>query len=572
MAASTAMVAEAIKKKDLDWPPSFTLDQEKVLKLLTGDRFYSDPSAALREAVLNAIDAVHRRRQKSPSLSPEIQLTLNSEDQLLTVTDNGVGMDDEDITRLFAKVGASAATEELKKESVGEFGIGVISYFMAGDSFQVDTWNGEDSAIGLEFSKAMLARGKAREIQATRNSQGTTIRISVRDKQTLDLLTEKFPHWCRDVEGLDARVMPSEEQLQQHGADEMDEVTVPGLPQWVEGTHLRPVSHPTGWDAMTGNSSVAVLYRGIFVQEFEAAGIWGIEGSIDVDPKYFKPRLNRESFVADEFGPQVTAVLSRCHPIVLSAMVKPLVAALKSGALEKWDQRRWASLWLSIPRSTDYAETTQAWDEVFSTIPAFQMAVGDSWEPASLEQIEGFKEDVYVAPLADERSNDVVGAAVRFLRSTGKPVIRGLRYDKSWMRHASRSFGTTADLVAQVFSGRIPKLVRVSNVAEHVLANIDRVAPLFTGPPVVDVVRLGAESVPVLRLARRLVINVDHDAGRQILEDALRENRGPVSLLASTAKFASEHLTQVATAVSVSAAPPEILSPIRRRFIRNKTA
>ena len=308
------------------------------------------------------------------------------------------------------------------------------------------------------------------------------------------------------------------------------------------------------------------------MQEYEAARIWGIEGSIDVDPKYFKPRLNRESFVAEEFGPQVTDVLRRCHPVVLTAMVTPLIAAFESGALGKWNRRRWASLWLSIPRTTNYAETTQAWDAVFSTIPAFEMAVGDGWEPASLERIERFKDDVYVAPLADERSSDVVSAAVRFLRNTGKPVIRGLRYDKSWMRHASRSFATTADLVSRVFSDRIPKLVRVSNVAQQVLASIDRLAPLFTGPPVVDVVRLGPESVPVLRLAGRLVINVDHDAGRKILEDALRENRGPVSLLASTAKFASEHLTQVATAVSVSAGPPEILSPIRRRFIRSRTA
>ena len=31
------------------WPPEFSLDQEKILNLLTGDRFYSNPSAALRK-------------------------------------------------------------------------------------------------------------------------------------------------------------------------------------------------------------------------------------------------------------------------------------------------------------------------------------------------------------------------------------------------------------------------------------------------------------------------------------------------------------------------------------------
>ena len=561
-----------MNKNDLDWPPSFTLDQEKVLELLTGDRFYSDPSAALREAVLNAIDAVHRRRQESPDLSPDILLTLNGEDQTLTVADNGVGMDDEDVGRLFAKVGASAATEELKKESVGEFGIGVVSYFMAGDAFQLDTWNGKDSAIGLEFSRAMLAGGKAREVQATRKSQGTTVRISVRNNQTFVLLREKFSHWCRDVEGLRACVIPDGEELQQHGAEETEEVSVAGLPAWVERTRLRPVSNPTGWEAMTGNSSVAVLYRGVFVQEFEAANVWGLEGSIDVDPKYFKPRLNREGFVAGEFGTQVTEVLKQYHPAVLEAMVRPLVAALERGALEKWTQRRWATLWLSIPRSAEYAEATRAWDAVFSRIPAFEMAGGDGWEPASLEQIEGFEDDVYLAPHAGERSNDVVRAAIRFLRNTGRPVVRGLRYDRHWMTNAFRSYGTTADLVVQVFAERIPKLIRIADVAEEILGSIDRVAPLFTGPPVVDVVRLGQESVPVLRLAGRLVVNIDHEDGRRILEDALQENRGPVSLLASTARHASGHLTQVAAAVSGVNASQEVLSPIRRRFIRSRTA
>ena len=117
------------------WPPEFSLDQEKILSLLTGDRFYSNPSAALREAVLNAIDAVQRRREISPDIAPEIRVTFSRDDLKLTVADNGIGMSQAEVTDLFAKVGASAATNEAKKKSVGEFGIGVISYFMAGNVF-----------------------------------------------------------------------------------------------------------------------------------------------------------------------------------------------------------------------------------------------------------------------------------------------------------------------------------------------------------------------------------------------------------------------------------------------------
>ena len=553
------------------WPPSVTLDQERVLELLTGDRFYSDASAALREAVLNAIDAVHRREQEQRGeFAPEISVILNRDDQSLVVSDNGVGMNEDDITRLFAKVGASAATEETSKESVGEFGIGAISYYMAGDSFRVETVSDGGRPIGLEFSRALLAGGAAVEFGASRQTRGTTIRIGLRDKATFDVLEEKFAHWCRDVDGLKGCIEPEGEELRQKGADQGNEVELKGLPKWVERTHLRPVSEPTGWNAMTGNSKIAVLYRGVFVQEFEARGIWGIEGSIDVDPKYFKPRLNRESFVARDFEPQVVEVLKQCHPAILKAMVDPLAEALDDGALAGWNRRRWASLWLAIPRSERYAKATQAWDLVFSKIPAFERGTDSEWEAVALEDIEQMGDKVYVAPMSDDNVKHAVTAAVRLLRNTGRPVVRGLRSESNWMRHASRTYGTTADLIANVFAERLPKLVRVSTVAAELLDAIGKVAPLFTGPPVVDVVRLGEGTVPILRLGNRLLVNVDHAAGSAILEDTLRENRGTPSLLASVARHAAAQLSEAAGALSKSTATPEVLSPIRRRYIRSR--
>ena len=65
--------------RNANWPPSLALDQERALKLLTGDRFYTDAIAALREAVLNAVDAVHRRSDaNSGEFAPYIRVTLNA--------------------------------------------------------------------------------------------------------------------------------------------------------------------------------------------------------------------------------------------------------------------------------------------------------------------------------------------------------------------------------------------------------------------------------------------------------------------------------------------------------------
>lgn len=563
----------SVEKEGPSWPPSLTLDQERVLKLLTGDRFYSDGSAALREAVLNAIDAVQRRREEnSEEFSPEIRLTLNREALFLEVSDNGIGMNEDDITLLFTKVGASAAMADATSRSVGEFGIGVISYFMAGDVFQVETVGRGGDQIGLEFHKSLLGGGQAADFEPSRSSRGTTIRITLRDAGIFELLEKRFPHWCRDVDGLVARIEPDGRELRQKGLDQGDAVNLQELPSWVERALLRPISDPTGWEAMTGNSKVAVLYRGVFVQEFEAPGIWGIEGSIDVDPKHFKPSLNRESFVASEFQPEVMQLLNSCHPAILKAMVRLLAQALDEGVLAKWHARRWASLWLAIPRSVPYESVTQAWDSVFSRVPAFEKKTDSDWEAVSLSDIEQMGDEVYVAPMADEEIRDTVEAAVRLLYGMGKPVVRGLRREDHWMQNVSVAYGTTADLIIHVFADRIPTRVPVSNTAEQLLNDIARVAPLFTGPPRVDLVQLGNETAPILRLQDRLLVNIDHTAGAALLEETLLENRGSPSLISCVAKHAPEQLREAAEELSKSPEEPEVLSPLRRRFIRDHVA
>lgn len=553
---------------DQTWPPKFTLDQERVLNLLTGDRFYSNPSAALREAVLNAIDAVQRRRKANPDLQTEIVVTFNESDLTVAISDNGIGMGRVEVNALFTKVGASAATAEEKKESVGEFGIGVISYFMAADVFELQTHNGGTESLGLSFNRMMLAGGGAEEIPPNRTAQGSTVKLHVRDSETFRLLVQSFPHWCRDVVGLQARMLPSGNLLDQSGAHRPGGAVPLEHPPWVERSHLGPVADPTGWDAMTGVSTVSVLYRGVFVQEFQVKGAWGIDGSIDVDPKHFKPRLNREAFVEGQFQAEVEAFLRQSHPAILEAMADRLSKAVAAGSLDKWTEKRWATLWLSVPRDARYAMAVTAWDAVFRQLPAFELAIGNQWEAVSLDRLRAFEGDVFVAPLADEKSNDVVKAALHLLRTTGRPVIRGIRKDTGWMKYAPASYGTTADLISAVFVNELPPLVHIGNTAEKILAGIERLAPLFTGPPAVDLVRFGKDSPPALRLRNHLVINIDHPKGALIAQQVLAENTGPASLIALTARHAHEQLGEVAAAVREITSEPEILSPIRRRFIR----
>lgn len=552
------------------WPPEFRLDRTNILNLLTGKSFYSDPSAALREAILNAIDAVFRRQIADPAFEPLITVVFDREACTLCVDDNGIGMDHDDVVRLFTTIGASLAQVEENPQSVGEFGIGVVSYFMAGDQFELQTHSGQSDPIGLKFSKEMLAGNRAIEQTPKRTSRGTTVVIDVRDQQTFDLLVDKFPHWCRDVTPLTASIEPDRTPMQQGGAPRFDRFQPSQQPAWVEHAHLAPVSDPTGWDSMTGRSTISVLYRGVFVQECRLTGLWGIEGSIDVDPKHFEPRLNRESFIGDRFESDVTSFLQSCHPRILELLVEQLRAALDRGALDKWTTKRWANLWLSVPRTQPYAAATRAWDSQFRTVPAFELAdASNRWRDVSLEDIGTRGGRVYVAPLADEATTDIVQEAVRFLRNSGRTVIRGIRQDQSWMRYASRVYGTTADLIWNVFAKELPELVMVASQAQNILGEIESVSPLFTGPPRVDLVRLGSESQPAIGLQGRLLINIDHEAGKALVRDALEVNKGPLSLVESAARHAHQQTMHVVRVVRGMPRESEVFGPVRRQYIEN---
>jgi len=555
---------------DDGWPPSFTLDQERILNLLTGDRFYSNASAALREAVLNAIDAVHRRQLTETSLIPCITVAFDCDELTISVSDNGDGMSQHAITQLFARVGSSAAALQSGKGSVGEFGIGVISYFMAGNSFTVQTFDGSSEPIGLKFTRDMLAGGTAENLAPTRKTRGTTLEIQIRDNDTFQLILESFPHWCRDVLGLSGSLQPSGDELQQGGSGKQATVLDLPTPEWIDRAHLAPVSSLTGWDSMSGESTISVLYRGVFVQEFTVRGLWGIVGSIDVNPKHFKPRLNREGFVEGSFQAEVEQFLTQSHPKILLSMADRLLDALAKGDLNKWTQHRWATLWLSIPRGETYAEVVRAWDNIFVKIPAFELAVGNKWEPVSLEQIFCMDGNVYVAPLPNEKHKnaDLINGALRLLRHTDRNVIRGLRPDRSWLRFAGSSFGTTAELIASVFADRLPELHPLTECAERILAEVRQVATLFGGNPSVDIVKIGSDSPPVIRLKSQLILNIDHPKGKAIVDEVVTENTGRWSLISITARHSHEHISQVAASVRDSSAGTEKLGLVKRRFIR----
>lgn len=149
-------------KKGIDGKPEylyketqFSLSKNQVIDLLMGTKLYGDPEVALRELLQNSIDACLLRNALEDSwdtqYTPEIYVkysTENNED-VLEITDNGVGMDQAIIDSYYSKVGSSfyksAEFFDLKSQSnaqfspTSRFGIGILSCFMVADTLEVDT-------------------------------------------------------------------------------------------------------------------------------------------------------------------------------------------------------------------------------------------------------------------------------------------------------------------------------------------------------------------------------------------------------------------------------------------------
>ncbi len=130
----------------------FTLDQAKVLDLLTGHRLYNDSSVVLRELVQNSLDAVRVQWEYvAGSISEgEVNIQWDTKERLLIVEDNGTGMTQEVIDKHFLKVGSSLyQDEEFRKRhpefsAISRFGIGVLSTFMVSDEVEVITCHPDD--------------------------------------------------------------------------------------------------------------------------------------------------------------------------------------------------------------------------------------------------------------------------------------------------------------------------------------------------------------------------------------------------------------------------------------------
>ena len=190
-------------------PFEFSIDQGKILDLLTGHTLYNDTGVVIRELVQNSLDAVRLQAQLSDSsYTPRIDIQWNSTDKALCITDNGVGMTQSTIERNFLKVGASRYQEaDFRKQHpdftpISRFGIGVLSTFMVADDVSVSTTHqSEPQARQLSLRDVhgqylvRLVDKHAEGIPPQMCDHGTSVRIKLRPSAELEAVRDIVRHW-----------------------------------------------------------------------------------------------------------------------------------------------------------------------------------------------------------------------------------------------------------------------------------------------------------------------------------------------------------------------------------------
>lgn len=119
---------------------------EGLIKLLATN-LYSEPDVFVRELVQNAHDGVVRRKATEPNWEGEINIDLFGSEKKIIVTDNGIGMGEQDIRDFLSVIGSTGTgtarqkhdNEQLSFDLIGQFGIGMLSAFVVSDKVIVKT-------------------------------------------------------------------------------------------------------------------------------------------------------------------------------------------------------------------------------------------------------------------------------------------------------------------------------------------------------------------------------------------------------------------------------------------------
>ena len=215
---------------------SFQTEVKQLLHLMVHS-LYSNKEIFLRELISNAADAADKLRFEALSHDDyyendselKIRITPDKEAGTLTISDNGIGMNKDEVMENLGTIARSGTSEFIKQMSkeqkadsnlIGQFGVGFYSAFIVADQVEVRTRRAGESA---EAGVSWISKGDGEfSIETIEKSErGTDIILTLKEDET-----EFVEPWrLRSVIGKysDHISLPVEMEKMDMGAPEADE-------------------------------------------------------------------------------------------------------------------------------------------------------------------------------------------------------------------------------------------------------------------------------------------------------------------------------------------------------------
>lgn len=173
---------------------AFQTEIKQLLDLMIHS-LYSNKEIFLRELISNASDALDKLNHltlsddayKTMEFKPKITVSFDSDKKIITISDNGIGMNEEDLNNhlgTIAKSGTKSFLQSLtgdkKKDSnlIGQFGVGFYSVFMVAQKVVVNTKKALDSKGWTWISSG---DGEYEILESKKDSYGTEITLYLKD-------------------------------------------------------------------------------------------------------------------------------------------------------------------------------------------------------------------------------------------------------------------------------------------------------------------------------------------------------------------------------------------------------
>ncbi len=190
----------------------FKTEVAELLELITHS-LYSHKEIFLRELVSNASDAIDKLRYlsisddayKSISLEPRISIFVDPDAKSLVISDNGVGMNETELTENLGTIARSGTKAFLQKLSdtdrkntnlIGQFGVGFYSVFMVADKVEVTS---RKAGVAEACKWTSDGKGKFSVEPSVRAEVGTDVKLHINkegeeylSRWSLDSLLRKY--------------------------------------------------------------------------------------------------------------------------------------------------------------------------------------------------------------------------------------------------------------------------------------------------------------------------------------------------------------------------------------------